>query len=296
MVIKRIFMKNIRVLILGAICGAALFLVAKADAQDAKQGIATIVRIHGTATYTAGDGTWQPLAVGTTLGAGAVIKTDPDSTVDIVLGDKVAHAPLGTANAPGVVLIDNSGGPVHPASTYNGSVQQNVIRMAGGTTLAIDKLTFTDTGADTVSDTELDLQSGKIFGSVKKLSAMSKYEIKTPVGVAGIRGTKFVLGSDGTAGCDSGSIVLSFSGGNLAGQTIVVNSGLVYDPTTNQILPISGNTLSEEDQATLAAFNKELQNYTPESTSYANDSTTIHLSSNSSTANDSSTESESNTD
>lgn len=289
-------MKNIRVLILGAICGAALFLVAKADAQDAKQGIATIVRIHGTATYTAGDGTWQPLAVGTTLGAGAVIKTDPDSTVDIVLSDKVAHAPLGTANAPGVVLIDNSGGPVHPASTYNGSVQQNVIRMAGGTTLAIDKLTFTDTGADTVSDTELDLQSGKIFGSVKKLSAMSKYEIKTPVGVAGIRGTKFVLGSDGTAGCDSGSIVLSFSGGNLAGQTIVVNSGLVYDPTTNQILPISGNTLSEEDQATLAAFNKELQNYTPESTSYANDSTTIHLSSNSSTANDSSTESESNTD
>jgi len=262
MVIKRIFMKNIRVLILGAICGAALLLVAKADAQDAKQGIATIVRIHGTATYTAGDGTWQPLSVGTALGAGAAIKTDPGSTVDIVLSDKVAHAPLGTVNALGVVLIDNSGGPVHPANTYNGSVQQNVIRMAGGTTLAIDKLNFTDTGADTVSDTELDLQSGKIFGSVKKLSAMSKYEIKTPVGVAGIRGTKFVLGSDGTAGCDTGSIVLSFSGGNLAGQTIVVNGGLVYDPTTNQILPISGNTLSEEDQATLAAFNNELKNYT----------------------------------
>jgi FecR protein len=273
-------MKNMRVLILGAICGAALLLVAKADAQDAKQGIATIIRIRGTATYTTGDGTWQPLAVGATLGAGAVIKTDPDSAVDIVLSDKVAHAPFVTANAAGVVAIDNSGGPVRPATSYNSTVQQNVIRMAGGTTLAIDKLTFTDTGADTVSDTELDLQSGKIFGSVKKLSAMSKYEVKTPVGVAGIRGTTYVLGSDGGAGCGSGSLVLSFSGGSLAGQTIVVNGGLTFDPATGQILPISGNTLSEADQATLAAFNKELQNYTVESTSYANDSTTVHMSNN----------------
>lgn len=259
-------MKNMRMLVLGTICGVALLFVAKADAQDAKQGIATIVRISGTATYTTGDGNWQPLSVGATLGAGDVIKTDPDSTADIVLSDKVASIPR-NANITGVVVIDNSGGPVHPANAYKGAVQQNVIRMAGGTTLAIDKLTFTDTGVDTVSDTELDLQSGKIFGSVKKLSAMSKYEIKTPTGVAGIRGTTFVLGSDGSGGCDSGSMVLSFSGGPLAGQTIVVNAGLSYDPTTNQITPLSSSNLSPAELATLAAFNKTLAAYTVVETS-----------------------------
>jgi hypothetical protein len=273
-------MKNIRMLVLGAICGVALLFVAKADAQDAKQGIATIVRISGTATYTTGDGNWQPLSVGATLGAGDVIKTDPDSTVDIVLSDKVAHAPLGTANVAGVVAIDNSGGPVHPANAYKGAVQQNVIRMAGGTTLAIDKLTFTDTGVDTVSDTELDLQSGKIFGSVKKLSAMSKYEVKTPVGVAGIRGTTYVLGSDGSAGCDGGSVVLAFTGGTFSGQTIVVNAGLSYDPVTNQITPLSTSNLTPIELQTLANFNKILATYNVENTTYANDSSTTHLSSN----------------
>ncbi len=65
------------------------------------------------------------------------------------------------------------------------------------TTLGIDKLTITDTGADTVSDTELNLKKGKIFASVKKLSGASQYLIKLPSGIAGVRGTKFSISADG---------------------------------------------------------------------------------------------------
>ena len=44
--------------------------------------------------------------------------------------------------------------------TYKPSAEQNTVRMTGDTVLAIDKLTVSDTGVDSVSDTELDLRQG----------------------------------------------------------------------------------------------------------------------------------------
>ncbi len=46
-------------------------------------------------------------------------------------------------------------------------------------------------GREADTDTTLDLQLGTVLGNVKKLSASSRYEIRTPHGVAGIRGTDF---------------------------------------------------------------------------------------------------------
>src|SRR6185503_12132199 len=70
-----------------------------------------------------------------------------------------------------------------------------VIRVAENTTLALDKMAITDTGADTVVEVQLNLPEGTILGNVNKLSAASKYEIKLPNGVAGIRGTRFRISS-----------------------------------------------------------------------------------------------------
>ena len=78
--------------------------------------------------------------------------------------------------------------PVRGMVTYTPAAEQNAIRMTSGTTLKIDKLTISDTGVDTVSDTELDLQKGRIFANVKKLSPASQYLIKIPTGIAGVRG------------------------------------------------------------------------------------------------------------
>ena len=76
--------------------------------------------------------------------------------------------------------------------SYKPSAEQNAIRMTGDTVLAIDKLTVSDTGVDSVSDTELDLRQGGIYNSVKKLSGASQYLIKIPNGIAGVRGTLFI--------------------------------------------------------------------------------------------------------
>ena len=81
---------------------------------------------------------------------------------------------------------------VHDMISYKAQAAQNVIRMERNTVLAIDKLSASNMGVNTTSDTELDLRQGTIFGSVKKLSAASTYQIKTPNGMAAIRGTTFI--------------------------------------------------------------------------------------------------------
>ena len=83
------------------------------------------------------------------------------------------------------------------------------MRLWGNTLLSIDKLTSTQTGADEVTETQLDLKAGHIFGTVKKMSAGSKYEVKVPNGVAGIRGTVYDISADGVIKVLSGSCVVA---------------------------------------------------------------------------------------
>src|SRR5438552_16988513 len=89
------------------------------------------------------------------------------------------------------------------------------IRVAENTTLALDKLAFTETGADTAVEVQLNLPDGTMLGNVNKLSAASRYEIKTPNGAAGIRGTKFRMGANGFIVLTEGTMVFVYvPGGN----------------------------------------------------------------------------------
>jgi len=123
-------------------------------------GQAQVRAVSGTAVYSTPTAAAAPLKVGTVLPSGTTVKTDKGSSVDLFLG--------------------NSAG---------------VVRLTENTTLALDKLTFTDTGADTVVEVQLNLPDGTILGNVNKLSPASKYEIRLPNGVAGIRGTKYRVSS-----------------------------------------------------------------------------------------------------
>jgi hypothetical protein len=121
--------------------------------------------------------------------------------------------------------------------TYKPSAEQNVVRVLENSVLVIEKLTTTDTGADTVSDTELNLKKGGIFASVKKLSAAAQYIVKTPTGIAGVRGTQFelVLNDDGsvkmcavykTTNADGGLVIVTAPGDpgtNLVGGQMLEN-------------------------------------------------------------------------
>ena len=69
--------------------------------------------------------------------------------------------------------------------TYQPTAEQNIVRLWENTLMGVDKLTEMHTGADVVTETQLDLKAGHITGSVKKMSAASKYEVKMPNGVAG---------------------------------------------------------------------------------------------------------------
>ena len=110
--------------------------------------------------------------------------------------------------------------------------------MTGDTVLAIDKLTVSDTGVDSVSDTELDLRQGGIYNSVKKLSGASQYLIKIPNGIAGVRGTLFYINATGECAAFKNSVVLSIIGANGKPETVVVGEGTQFDPKTGKTTPL----------------------------------------------------------
>ncbi len=189
------------------VCGV-IAAMASTVLAETKQVGAKVVRLKGNARYKIGNGAWMPLKRDQTVGAGAIIETGSDSRVDLALGEAQAPKPSLTV---GTML------------TYQPASSQNMIRIWDNTRMAIDTLTVTETGADVVSETQLDLQAGHIFGSVKKMSAASRYEVKIPNGVAGIRGTTYDINVDGIIKVLDGSIFLNYkdSKGNSATQSIM---------------------------------------------------------------------------
>ena len=241
-------MKFFQAFVSALVGGFILTLATGAHAQSTtKQGYATIVRIEGEARYSAGDNVWHPLTVGQTLGPGNVIQSAPMGRVDMVLGDKI---PQRIATTPDKVApaVDAK---VRDMVSYQAKAEQNVIRMEGNTILAIDKLQIGNTGVDAVSDTELDLRQGTIFGSVKKLSAESKYLIKTPNSIAGVRGTTFTMSANGDLTVISGSMVVSHTGPNGQVTTVVLGPGEQYDPNTGQTTQLTPQELRQDEQTAI---------------------------------------------
>jgi hypothetical protein len=229
-------MKNFKI-VLAAIVGIAIAGIATtASAQQAtKQGYATAVRVEGIVTYSLGKGQPEyPLVAGKYLPPGAIIFTKDNGVCDLILGKSVdlpqaKWAPDRISPAPDAA--------VRGYVTYKPTADQNAVRLTPNSTLAIDKLSIVDTGADTVADTELDLQKGKIFASVRKLSGASQYIVKLPNGVAGVRGTMFSISVDGSVACfesTGGGVILALTLADGSSKTFVIAPGYLMDPTTGQ--------------------------------------------------------------
>jgi hypothetical protein len=193
------------------VAALAMALTTPLQAQTVP-GKAEVRAIKGVAVYSTGGGASMPLKVGTVLGPGTTVKTGAGSTVDLFLG--------------------NSAG---------------VVRLTENTTLSLDKLTLTDTGADTAVEVQLNLPEGTILGNVNKLSAASRYEIKTPNGVAGIRGTRFRMAANSFIVLMEGTMVFVYVPGgnqNPTPYTLAAPPAVYFSPTAG-VQPATQDLLTE---------------------------------------------------
>jgi len=223
----------------------ALALVSSAVAQG-MDSAAKVIRVKGPARYTTGNNVWQPVRPGDILRAGTVIQTSTEegSYVDLVLGDGKATVPQPVTYKP---HIPDS--MAESSISFRPSSEQNVVRIWANSAMGIDKLTMMQTGAETVSETQLDLKQGRITGNVKKMSAASKYEVKLPNGVAGVRGTLFDIQAIGIVKVYIGSMVVAWvdpKTQNVTTQTVM--GGQSYDAPNNQISPLTAAAMSELEE------------------------------------------------
>jgi hypothetical protein len=199
-----------------------------------------------------GDTTWHPLKVGAILKPGTIVQTASGSYVDLVLNNESARA-TGSASVPS----ESSAPPAMNASYHpQPVVEQDAVRIFENTVLGIDKLNTTQTGADRVTDTTLDLKAGRILGTVKKLSAASSYEVKIPNGIAGIRGTIYLITATGEVSVlsslsdlansvPSGSVVMAYKDADGNVITQVVGNGQHFDTSTGQLTPLPQTSIDD---------------------------------------------------
>lgn len=188
-------MKSFRRVFLGyfVALAAAAFLAQDASAVANK---AVVRAVRGTVDVSSNGGkSWQKARVGLYMAANSMVRTASESSVDLFLGE----------NGP-------------------------VVRVTPSTQLGIDKLDLENTGIEKVIDTQLDLKNGKILGSVKKMAAASKYEVKTPVGIAGIRGTEYSIDSRGNLNVVTGTVVIVYIIDGVTIPAITVNDGQSASP------------------------------------------------------------------
>jgi hypothetical protein len=156
------------------------------------------------------------------LKSGAVIETAADSQVDMFLG----------ANGP-------------------------VVRITAATQLTLDKLAFAKSDEETVIDTQMDLKSGAILGNVKKLAKASNYQVKTPNGVCGIRGTEYKISASGAVTVVSGVVNITYVNPTTQQSVVVtVNAGETFVPPT-ATTPHQVTTTPPVEQGLVLTFRDE---------------------------------------
>lgn len=219
----------------------ASFLTLSASAQTQAGQIKT-ARIEGEVFKLAADGTQVQLNNGDLL-----VETDT-----VVTGDKAS-----------VVLVFMNGSTVRVAPGSRLKIE--VFKMdplAEGTNLAAL------TEEPSPSQTELNLSFGEIVGNVKKLKGTSNYNIRTPVGAAGIRGTIFRIvfrpTGDGRAfnfqiTTAEGLVVFEGTTAGAGEVPVAANQEIVVtvnvDPVTQEVTvtsPVQTTQMSQQSQQQIA--------------------------------------------
>lgn len=228
----------------GALALAMAMLTMQASADNVPQ-VVQVLKVRGSARYSTDNKTWQKLNEGDVLEPGAVIQTATHSIVDIEMTDRANAAVTGYKSVSDTGNASPYAPPASGAAYTPEEPKANVVRIFESSVLAVDKLDVNRTSADEVADTQLDLRAGHILGNVKKLSASSKYEIKIPNGVAGIRGSMYSLWATGELHMLSGSSILAIVGADGTVKTFLVMAGYGFNPSQGAIFQLANGGQAE---------------------------------------------------
>jgi len=180
--------------------------VANAEIQS---GQVLVQAVHGSATYSVSGGQTLPVKENLVLTRGSTIKTSPDATVDLIL-------------------------------QYNGTV----LRLMPQSMLKFDKLNQEAAAEGAITETSLNLVSGSILGSQRKLATPSTFQVNIPGGVATIKGTEYLVRADGAVIVLSGSVQVNYNlPGNGGSVKVSVAAGFSFNPATGKVVPTSAGDL-----------------------------------------------------
>lgn len=203
-----------------ALMALAAFATTSLSAAGVEAGWAKVREAHGHPEYQkAGGATWMKLEQGMVVHAGDSIRCDHGSHADLMLGYN------------------------------NGNIQ-----VSSDSEVLLDKLTYTHTGLETIHDTQLSLKRGVLYGQVNKMARESKYEVKTPKGVAGIRGTRYRIADNGDVTVTEGAVLVSVILADGTTRVYTVESGSTFDfgtgtvrtATTQEITVVNDSTVDAE--------------------------------------------------
>src|SRR5947209_884403 len=114
---------------------------------------ARVLRTSGSVRFSTGKdpvhNLWNPVNAGSFIAPGSVVETGSDGMVELAIGSSELRPPP-AALSPSYTLATRL--------TYEPSAGCNVIRLSENSSVALDKMTFLQTGADTISDAHLNLQ------------------------------------------------------------------------------------------------------------------------------------------
>lgn len=179
---------------------------------------------------------------------GSVTATKDGSTITVVNGTELAQGyVVNTDRNSSVVLIFSNGATLNLAQDSSLTIDE-FTQDPFAEEISVSQLT----AEPTASQTRLSLSRGELVGNVKKLNydAGSRFDVQTPVGAAGIRGTTFriVFRPDGTGKAFfslttvEGNVVLAAGTVNLPAETSVPDNQEVevlidvsVDPTTGAL-------------------------------------------------------------
>jgi len=166
---------------------AGLIFTAQASARE---GHALVQTVSGEAKMTVDGKKWIPLQVGALLKTGTTVKTSAEGRTDLFLG-------------------------------LNGSM----LRLVGGTELTFSRLNIEESPIEPIAQTEMILKSGRAIGNVRKLPMGSSYVIKTPKGVAKVKGTVYDINAEGELVVVTGKVKYT---DNANGKEVLIASGEKY--------------------------------------------------------------------